>query len=460
LDINSIDLIIHNQMRRSILLTIILVCFSTFILSAHNHNETMPWENCFGVIAGKLATTDGSVILGHNEDDGGDQMLNIYKNENLLWAEFPGMEVADAFVNKYGVGVVSDSCPSKEDRDDFTDGGVLYNIRLHVGQNATSARDAVRIIGEEVEKYGYRSSGRSYLVADANEGWVVAIVKGRHWVAQRVPDDKVMVIPNYYIITNVDLSDTENFAGSPDIIDYAIERGWYNPETDGEFSFRMAYSSQSSLTRGSNPRRHNTALDKLHGYDYPYDEKSAPFAVDPGRKIGIKDVMDILDSHQPADSTGEHKPDICTSTTVVSTIFQLRDNMPNGVGTLAWICPTHPCVQVYVPWYFGMNSSPTEWHRFESVEEALQKHLSDGKDLRSNYPDGLYWKYVDNWINLNESGYDASIKTIQEGRDKLQKKIFARQARLEKRLCRMSPKRASRVMERYTRKCIKWSLKY
>jgi len=447
-------------MRRSIFFVALLICLSLIPVKAHNVSEVMPWENCFGIIAGKNTTVDGSVLLCHNEDDGGEQMLNIYKDDNLLWAEFPGMEVADAFLNKYGVGVVSDSCPSKEDRDDFTDGGVLYEIRLHVGQNATSARDAVRIIGEDVEKYGYKGSGRSYLVADAKEGWVVSIVKGRHWIAQRVPDDKVMLIPNYYIITSVDLSDTENFAGSPDIVEYAIERGWYNPETDGEFSFRMAYSSEASLTRGSNPRRHNTALDLILGEDFPYEVKSAPFAVDPGRKIGLQDVMNVLDSHQPADSTGEHKPDICTATTVVSTIFQLRENMPNGVGTLAWICPTHPCVQVYVPWYFGMSSSPKEFRRFESMDEALEKHLSDGKDLRKNYPDGLYWKYVDNWTNLNNRGYDASIKSIQVGRDKLQKKIFRRQARLEKRLCRISSKRAAKVMERYTRKCIKWSLEF
>ena len=51
---------------------------------------------CFGIIAGKNATTDGYVYLGHNEDQSGEQMLNIYNvpatpdRLAYLWFEFPG----------------------------------------------------------------------------------------------------------------------------------------------------------------------------------------------------------------------------------------------------------------------------------------------------------------------------------------------------------------------------------
>ena len=98
-------------------------------------------------------------------------------------------------------------------------------MRINVAKYARSAREAVKIIGEAVEQFGYKGSGRTYSVADPEEGWIVSVVKGRHWVAQRVPDDKVMAIPNYYTITKVDLEDTENFMGSKDIVDYAISRG-------------------------------------------------------------------------------------------------------------------------------------------------------------------------------------------------------------------------------------------
>ena len=35
--------------------------------------------NCFTVLAGKYAIDDESVMLAHNEDDGENQTLNLYK---------------------------------------------------------------------------------------------------------------------------------------------------------------------------------------------------------------------------------------------------------------------------------------------------------------------------------------------------------------------------------------------
>ena len=70
-------------------------------------------ENCFSVIAGRAATVDGSVLMAHNEDDHGEQMLNIYvvpatdKSLRYIWCEFPGMEVSDVYMNQFGVSVAS-----------------------------------------------------------------------------------------------------------------------------------------------------------------------------------------------------------------------------------------------------------------------------------------------------------------------------------------------------------------
>ena len=320
------------------LLIISLLAISSILqLNAQEH----PYMNCFAVIAGKDATTDGSVMLAHNEDDPGEQMLNIYnvpRNEaagtnKYLWIEFPGMAVADAFLNEYGVAVASDACKSREERLDVTDGGVLYELRTTVAQKARSARHAVDLLKKLVEERGYKDSGRTYLVADSNEAWVFAVVRGRHWVAQRVPDDCVMAIPNYYSITEVNLADTANFKGSPDLVTYAIERGWYNPERDGKFSFRKAYSAPSTLNSDRNYIRHISALNLLTGKDYPIAEPASyPFAVKADRKIGLQDMIEILSSHgenveQKVKSKApqQHNGCICIDRTINASIFQLRN---------------------------------------------------------------------------------------------------------------------------------------
>lgn len=420
--------------------------------------------NCFGILAGKNATVDGSVLLAHNEDDTGEQMLNIYNvprndaagTNKYLWIEFPGMEVADGFLNEYGVAVASDACTSREDREDLTDGGVLYEIRTLVGQKARSARHAVELIGKLVEERGYRGSGRTYIVADPDEGWVCAIVKGRHWVAQRVPDDKVMAIPNYYCIGEVDLSDTANFMGSPDIITYAVERGWYNPETDGKFLFKKAYSRPSTYSSKMNYIRHMSALNYLTGETYTTNPDTYPFAVTPNRKVGLRDMMEILRSHgenidvkMDIEEGEQHPWCICRNSTVNSTIFQLRSYLPVEIGALMWTTGAAPCAEVYIPWYSGMTKSPAGFQRFASADEAIEKHMSDAKDKRVKYPDGVAWKFVDKWNWIHEN-YTERIKGVRKANNKFQEKLFKNQTKFEKSLKNKSGNELQDELNRYT----------
>lgn len=428
--------------------TTLLACILILISLSHAKSQNEDLLNCFGVIAGKNATTDGSVLLAHNEDDSGEQMLNIYNvpqnaanNTNkYLWIEFPGMAVADAFLNEYGVAVVSDGCNSREDRKDYTDGGVLYEVRTTIAQNAKSARHAVELAAKLVEEKGYRDSGRTYLIADCNEAWVFAVVRGRHWVAQRVPDDAVMTIPNYYCITEVDLADTANFKGSPDIISYAQERGWYNPATDGKFSFRKAYSRPDMLTFDRNYIRHISAMNYLTGETFSTNPDDYPFAVKANRKVDINDLIQILTSHgdnveqkvvQKTKTT--HPVCICTDVTINATVFQLRNWLPIEIGAMMWTTGASPCAEVFIPWYSGMSKSPAGFTRFATAEEAIQKHFSDAKEKRKNYPDAIAWKFIDRWHWILED-YPNRIGAIQEKNSQLQQELFKRQNNFEKQL--------------------------
>ena len=412
--------------------------------------------NCFSIIAGKDATTDGSVLFAHNEDDGDNLLVSMNVTENGIWGELPGMSVSDCFINKYGVCIASDGCQSKEDRMDISDGGMVYELRFNVWAEATSARDALRIIGRDMEKLGYRASGRTYAVADRNEGWLVSVVKGRHWVAQRVPDDMVASIPNYYTITKVDLSDTVNFAGSPDLIEYAIERGWYNPETDGEFNFRKAYGKPEVLVSDHNVPRHTLVMGDL---GTPYDTLNVPFAIKADRKLDVPAMRHLLSLHREAREDGSHPSGVCAFDTNLSAIFQLRPDMPIGIGCIMWACPGKVCAEVHVPWFLGMTQAPKGFQRFATMQEAIEKHFSDGTDkidgktLRERYPDAIYWKYCDRWQYLL-SDYSNLIVDRSKDVAKLQAKIFRKQQRLEKRLLRMKPEKAAKLMNRYTAKMV------
>lgn len=404
--------------------------------------------NCFCVIAGRNATADGSVMMAHNEDDGGEQMLNLYvmprtsEHNKYLWIEFPGSKVADHFLNEYGVACASDNCISREDREDFTDGGVLYEVRTLVGQKARSAREGVKLVGQLVEQRGYKGS-RTYCIADPNEAWLCSLVKGRHWVAQRVPDDKVVCLPNNYIIDEVNLADTANFLGSPDLMSYARERGWWNPERDGRFSFRKAYARPDVFSLPRNICREMWAQEMLTGEVREYDPNTFPFAVTPNRKVTRQDLINIMQCHglysphRPPQATNRewnHPTGICVDVTVVSAIFQLRADMPREVGCVMWVCPGRPCTEPYFPLYLGRSESPKGWHRFATAQEAIERH-GEGKDLRKNYPDGKYWEMVDRWDSYARDWYNKT-GDIKARRDRLQRKYDIQAINTERKAAR------------------------
>ncbi len=204
-------------------------------------------EGCFSIVVGKKASTDGYVIMAHNEDDtppqivhhlkvprkrhargekvtlrNGGRLDQVAQTWGYIWSEMPGMLFSDSYINEWGVGVTSDNCPSREDRAEITDGGIGYMLRRLVAERAKTARQGVLLAGKLVERFGYIDSGRTYIICDPQEGWLFCVVNGKHWLAQRVADDKIAMVANTYTVRQVDLSDTDNILASDDIIEYMI----------------------------------------------------------------------------------------------------------------------------------------------------------------------------------------------------------------------------------------------
>ena len=164
---------------------------------------------CYAIVVGREASSDGSVLLGHAEQNSGRRMLNfrrvarqrhdaqaevvlrrggrlpeVPESWAFLWSEIPGTEFSDNFLNEWGVAVVSDYCPSREDdkaalirRGEIRQGGIGYMLRRLIAQRARSAREGVTLAGELIEQFGYVDSGRTYVIADPREAWLLAVVR-------------------------------------------------------------------------------------------------------------------------------------------------------------------------------------------------------------------------------------------------------------------------------------------
>jgi len=351
---------------------------------------------CFTVLVGRNASADGSVLVAHNEDDRGEIVVNLRKiaprdygapqkvdlgggalhetdgkTAGFLWIEATTQEFADSFINQHGVLITSDSCPSRVAAEDYTDGGIGWMLRRLVAEKATSAREAVLLAGELVEKYGYRASGRTYSVADKKEAWMLALLRGRRWFAQRVPDGEVAVIPNHFTIRRISLDDPDHFLGSRDIVGYAKTNGWYDEAKDGPFDFKKAFDRPSTREPAAdgNALRHWRGLSLLTGKTWELS-RDYPFAVAPAQKVTPEALMAILRDHYEGteyDATDGYKTGtpnrtkfrtICTSSTINAFVVSLDANRPAPLEAAIWLAMGKPDTTVFLPLYYGVGSLP------------------------------------------------------------------------------------------------------
>ena len=408
-------------MKRVLLFLVLLSCCGLSFAGAR--------ENCFTVLAGKLATADGAVLCAHNEDDPWPQVVNWYKvprkqhqpdevvtlknggtlpqvreTNAYVWFQIPGEQFACSYMNEFGVTIVSNACASKERKPALTDGGIGWWLRRLMAERARTAREAVELAGRLVDRFGYIGSGRTYSIADGNEAWMMAVVNGKHWVACRIPDDRVAVIANRYTIDAVNLDDAANCIGSPDLVAYAIQQGWYDPALDGPFVFHQVYGDPESEFGIRNIGRQWRGINRLK--EEPVQlRKPMPFTFSPRKKLTLRDLFDELRDHfegtelegNPAWNKGNphdfHIKRICSQTNMYGIVAHLRADLPTEIGSVLWVAMRRPCVQPFVPVFAGVTGFPTEFSQVPEPEaQPTQFSAADRYRRTGNL---AWWLVVD-----------------------------------------------------------------
>jgi dipeptidase len=459
----------------------------TLILSSFSGDQ-----DCFTILVGRAAADDGSVMLAHNEDDRGkDYFVNVYKipvksrqsgemillkNNGtlpqvkrtfaLLWLELPDVEFGDSYLNEKGVVIASNACPSREDKPELTQGGIGYLLRRLMAERASSARQAVEIAGQLIHHFGYYSSGRTYAVADSQEAWVINVVQGKHWVAQRVPDDQAAVVANRYTIETLDLKDKKNYLGSPDIIEYAVKRGWYHPEKDGEFNFARVYSAPGNYSSEVNVLRQWRGTSLLAKKRYKPDDP-LPFSFVPRKSIKLIDLFrvlrdhyedtefDLTDGYKEGSPNRTEKRTICTDSTQYAFVAQLRrgKDLPKEIAYLMWIAFRRPDSNGFSPWYVSITAPP-EGYALGSADTALDMHFKYPSSAFSFNPALAFWSYAKLSRLVDENYRPRSKITRKEWRN-FENVIMKTMKKLEKEfnyLLRKEKSIALKIITNYVRK--------
>lgn len=416
------------------------------------------WDsaNCCSIIIGKDVSKTGHVIYAHNEDDthslstvylvprkkheagetitfkdGGAVIPQVPETYAYYWSEVRcqgGIAFADCFVNEFGLSVASNSARPSKDMDNEEVGGEIgYGLRRLVTERAKNAREALRVIADLVETYGYYSS-RTYNLCDPNEAWVVQIPRGHVIAARRVPDDEVYFMPNWFSIRNMDFSDTEhvNYYWSEDLVPNAIRRGYYTPQTEGDYSdFDFAKAYQEGGDKNFDWYRADTAWPLLLGHA---PKQLRQFSEKPDRKLGIEDCKAVLHNHfdgQPYNITenGTKSPHVfahfalCNAMTEESTIVVLDDDPKL---TVIYRSVPKPCVSPFVPWFLGIEKVP-DGFSWMDPERAQQTHFDVTEDDLRIQPDRPYWAFQV-LTYLTEANYALNHEIVSRSARELEKK--------------------------------------
>ena len=267
-------------------------------------------------------------------------------------------------------------------------------------ERCTSAREAVLLMGELIETYGYYGTGETLLVGDPEEAWVMEMCCGTEdsssglWVARRVPDGHLFVEANEFRIREVKTDDPD-YLYSSNLFAECEALGWWSPE-QGE----LDWLSTVSLGEYNHPyyslRRVWRVLHRASpslGLS-PWVEngltRDYPFSVAPDRLLGLRDVMGLHRDHYegtefdmtrgtaagpfgypyrfygPYDASGDvsdpgreldgawERPlsvDYCG----YMYVNQGREWLPDMIGGICWFGPDKPAETCFVPFYCGVD---------------------------------------------------------------------------------------------------------
>ena len=339
----------------------------------------------YGIYVGRNLTADGSVFLGGSGDEVSSHWLEIvpakdhpegatitvgvddtavlpgvfieipqvrhtFRYITMNYSDFEGFPppLTNGGLNEHGVAARDIWSDSRDELIAMTPnpqkGPNYSDLSRIVMERARTAEEAVDIVGELIDTWGYSSyGGNSHLFADSKEGWVLIDYAGGKglWIARRLgPDEVFMSYPGHVGPIPLDFEKHRDFKGSANFIRFAIEQGWYDPKSGEPFNPDLIYG-----TGDVRPARIEL-VDEL--------KAAAP--------VTLRMMLDkVRDPRVSKDSTGYGQ------------VAHLRQGVKDELRTL-WVAPTGSVTAPFIPWRTGVTAVPPEYgkHRYLTKGEATR----------------------------------------------------------------------------------------
>jgi len=406
-------------------------------------------DGCTVIGAGRLATTDGSIITSHSDCCSECRVLVVPaavhaqgETAPVHWGmvyfgpqderagkplgdfgtvigRIPQVERTYAYfhtgysqMNEHQLAIGESTCSQKAELDVTWVEGVTAQImtveqaQVFALERCRTARDAVKLIGALMEEYGFLPSAggsEALCLADPKELWTMEMFSvgpgwtrasrrpGVIWAARRVPDDHVVAYANYVRIREIDPKSPDVLL-SPNWMSEAVERGWYDPKSGRPFIWQEAYAPP--ITEGSLNRLwliYSTLAPSLK----PWPKRTLGGPSEPGTMAsqGIEGAAFYPFSVRPEKKIGVRDVIAFQRSTFEGTVYDMT--LDPG-----WLVPGPDGRMVKSP--LASPFAPPDLNRLLRIvshRPVAREGYGMVAQVRSGRPDavgGVYWLYLDN----------------------------------------------------------------
>lgn len=286
------------------------------------------------------------------------QVAHTFRYMSMEYSDYEGFPapLTNGGVNEKGVGVRDVWASNRDELYYMTPNpqtGLQYSdLARLILERASTARQGVEIVGQLIAEHGYATyGGNSHLIADKDEGWVVWEFAGgeKLWAAERLGPDEVRVsYPGYIEDFPLDFENSTDYMGSPNLVSFAIEQGWWNLNGTDPFNIFKIYGVQGE---------EYTARDGGFKYMSQAALENVTVAMAP---VSEQDLMERVRDPRIADDEAGY-----------GQVLSLPD-FPDSDLIRIWIAPTGSVTAPFNPWWLGVEGVPPEYgeHRYLTKDAA------------------------------------------------------------------------------------------
>ena len=403
-----------------------------------------PRDACTSIMVGKAASADGSVMTSHTCDSWYRTWMSIEAaqdfprdtitavREGLMHTEhakdqtdvkqrgtipqaahtYRYLNTAYPCLNEKQLAMGETTISGRDTLQNKKGLFLIEELQRIALERCTTAREAIRLMGDLIREYGYGDSGECLTIADPNEVWIFEVFGegpkkvGGVWAAQRIPDDEIAVSANISRIGRLDLTDTDHFMASDNVFSVAQKLKLWDGKED--FYFWKAYSGGNYYDEPKNYSVRELFIMQQLAPDAGFtdDMEELPLSVRPKEKLTVEKVSHLLASYYEGteqslatridslakgdgsinlkggkplasnpwmrpdeirryagllrDSTMQNIRTVSVSWCAYSTVIQLRSWLPDDVGGVCWMALDNPGQSPRFPIFSGNTELPMQ----------------------------------------------------------------------------------------------------